>query len=189
MFTTWIKLRAKISHQYFPCIYCKPNKTSHFKCLLLHTFVSISPLPAPMTKQLTEHSDVFPVWLSCLSKYEIAGSWLRLLYNSRNTGEASSKSELFIWPGSLPFFFSSPFSLSFCAHSWTWPNLFPEESCGCCCQTMPAIIFLQPHIQTGGRARGKEERKALLSESVKSSVETRLFRVVLSCRTDKKKTT
>lgn len=56
---------------------------------------------------------------------------------------------------------------------------------------MTAIIFLQPYIEIAGRVRGKEgrqgERKALLFESVKSSVETCLFRVVLSCRTDKKK--
>jgi len=82
-------------------------------------------------------------------------------------------------------FFLSLF-LSVCAREPD-PTCFQKRLCGCCCQTMPAIIFLQPYIQTGGRTRGKEERKALLFGSVKSSVETCLFRVVLSCRTDKKK--
>lgn len=86
-------------------------------------------------------------------------------------------------------FFSSLLSLflSVRAHEPD-PTCFQKRLCGCCCQTMPAIIFLQPYIRTGGRARGKEERKALLFGSVKSSVEACLFRVVLSCRTDKKKT-
>lgn len=38
-----------------------------------------------------------------------------------------------------------------------------------------------------GEDKGEKERKALLFGSVKSSVETHLFSVILGCRTDKKK--
>lgn len=88
--------------------------------------------------------------------------------------------------GQGDFFPPLSLSLSVRAHEPD-PTRFQKRLCGCCCQTMPAIIFLQPYTQTRGRAGGEEERKALLFASVKSSVETCLFRVVLSCRTDKKK--
>lgn len=48
-------------------------------------------------------------------------------------------------------------------------------------------FFSSRTSKLGGGQSGEEERKALLFGSVKSSVETCLFRVVLSCRTDKKK--
>lgn len=182
--TRWIKPRAEISCQCPHLIYCKTNKTSHFRCLLPHTPVSVSPPQVPRTKQLTQHSDVFTVWLCCLSKYEIVGSWLRLLYNSRNTAEASSKSELFIWPGSFIFSF-------FLCTLMNLTQLVSRKEFVIVVAKQWLQSFFSSHTLKlwggwGGRKRGRK-KKALLFESVKSSVETCLFRVVLSYRTDKKK--